>query len=88
MADGKRPRDPRAPLGGARLSEAEILQLLEEAVRQYEECMRLADLADVSDSVETIRPKYDWDNPIGIVVRGRKNAELEWSYGQTERLGA
>lgn len=77
MAGRKRLRDSHAPLGEARLSEAEISQLLGEATRQYEEYIRLADLADLSDSVETSQPKYDWDNPIGIVVTGGRNAGLE-----------
>ncbi len=57
-------------------SEAEVAQLIQEARQQYEECMRLADLADISDRGEVSRPKYAWDNPIGLVVRGTSNAEL------------
>ena len=53
-----------------RPSEAEVSQLLEEAAQQYEECMRLADLADISEFPEASYPKYAWDNPIGLVVTG------------------
>ncbi len=52
-----------------RLSEAEVAQLLQEAAQQYEECMRLADLADISAVDEISHPRYAWDNPIGLVVR-------------------
>ena len=53
-----------------RPSEAEISQLLQEAAQQYEECMRLADLADISEFPEASHPRYAWDNPIGLVVSG------------------
>ena len=53
-----------------RPSEAEVLQLLQQTVQQYEECMRLADLADISEPAKTIAPRYAWDNPIGLVVKG------------------
>ena len=52
-----------------RPSEAEVAQLLQEAAQQYEECMRLADLADISAGDEISHPRYAWDNPIGLVVR-------------------
>ncbi len=54
-----------------RLSEAEVSQLLQEATQQYEEYMRLADLADITKTSEEIEPKYAWDNPIGLVVSKR-----------------
>ncbi len=57
-------------------SETEVAQLIEEARLQYEECMRLADLADISDRDETSHPRYAWDNPIGLVVTESSNAEL------------
>lgn len=59
-----------------RPSEAEVAQLLQEAVQQYEECMRIADLADISAGSEISYPRYAWDNPIGLVVAGPSNAEL------------
>lgn len=59
-----------------RPSEAEVAQLLQEAAQQYEERMRLADLADISAQGEISRPRYAWDNPIGLVVMGASNAEL------------
>ena len=59
-----------------RLSEVEVAQLLKEAERQYEECMRVADLADISETDEIIQPRYAWDNPLGLVVDGQMNAKL------------
>ena len=57
-------------------SETEVAQLIEEARQQYEEYMRLADFADIFYQNETSRPKYAWDNPIGLVVTGPSNAKL------------
>ena len=54
-----------------RPSEVEVSQLLQGAVQQYEECMRLADMADISELGEISHPRYAWDNPIGLVVVGR-----------------
>ena len=54
-----------------RPSEAEVSQLLQEAVQQYEECMRLADLADISEMDKVNHPRYSWNNPIGLVVAGQ-----------------
>lgn len=59
-----------------RLSEAEVIKLFQEAAEQYEECMRLADLADISDEGEPRHPRYTWDKPIGLVVTEPLNAEL------------
>ena len=53
-----------------RPSEAEVARLLQDTVQQYEECMRLADLADVSEVAEESQPRYAWGNPIGLVVTG------------------
>lgn len=55
----------------SRPSEAEVSQLLQKAERQYEECIRLADLADLSDTGEVTHPRYAWDNPIGLTVVGQ-----------------
>ncbi len=55
----------------SRPSEAEIARLLQEAEQQYEECIRLADLADLSDRGEVAHPRYAWDNPIGLTVTGK-----------------
>ena len=68
--------DSRAPQTRTRPSEAEVSRLLQEATQQYEESMRLADLADISEMGEVSHPRYAWDNPIGLVVAGRSNAEL------------
>ncbi len=51
-----------------RPDEAEVFRLLQEAARQYEECVRLADLANISDMSEASQPRYAWDNPIGLVI--------------------
>lgn len=59
-----------------RPSEVEIAQLLQEAAQQYDECMRLADLADISETGEVSHPRYAWDNPLGLVVGGQTNAKL------------
>ena len=60
------------------LSEAEIMQLLQEAAQQYEEYMRLADLTGISaeDEDEVYCPKYDWDNPIGIGIKEPLDGKL------------
>ena len=59
-----------------RPSEAEVTQLFQEAAQQYEECMRLADSADIPAGDEISYPRYAWDNPIGLVVVGPSNAKL------------
>ena len=66
----------QAPQMRIRPSETEIAQLFQKAAEQYEECMRLADLADISDQGEVYHPRYAWDNPIGLVVTRPLNAEL------------
>lgn len=58
------------------LSETEVSHLLQKAAEQYEEYMRIADLADIANQDEPRHPRYDWDNPIGLVVAGHSNAEL------------
>ena len=69
-------RDTHSLRFRARPSEAEVAQLLQEAAQQYEECMRLADLADLSGREEVSYQKHAWDNPIGLVVVGPSNVEL------------
>ena len=69
-------RESRSSSPQTRPSEAEVSQLLQEVAQQYEECMRLADLADISETGEVTHPRYAWDNPIGLVVTRRSNAEL------------
>ena len=78
-------RDSRFSQDRTRPSEAEVIQLLQEAARQYEEYMRLADLADISAEDEIIYPRYAWDNPIGLIVERPSNAGLSWS---SERIEA
>ena len=49
-------------------SEAEIIQLIQEAARQYEEYLKVVDLTEKMDEPEPIKPKYSWSNPIGLVL--------------------
>ena len=69
-------RDMRDPRPRLHPCEMEVAQLLQKAAQQYEECMRLADLADISDQAEFNHARYARDNPIGLVVTGPSNAEL------------
>lgn len=70
MNDAVDSGDPQTLLTKVRPSEAEVSQLLQQTVQQYEECMRLADLADISETPKVSNPRYAWDNPIGLVVKG------------------
>ena len=76
MSDKENIPDSRSSQAKIQPSETEVTQLLKEAAQQYEECMRLADLADIAAQGELSQPRYAWDNPIGLVVTGRSNAEL------------
>ena len=69
--------DARAPLARTQPSEVEVSQLLQKALQQHEECVRVADLADIAEPGEANnRPRYAWDNPIGLVVTERHDAGL------------
>lgn len=59
-----------------RSSEAEVSQLLRETEQLYRECMRISDLADITERAETSYPEYSWDNPIGLVVTKPLKAKL------------
>ena len=76
MTDTGNLKDARDPQMRIQPSETEVARLIQEAAEQYEECMRLADLADISDRGEPIHPRYAWDNPIGLVLTESSNAEL------------
>jgi len=76
MTDTENVRDSRNSPMRTHPSETEVAQLLQDAAEQYEECMRLADLAEIADQGELSHPRYGWDNPIGLVVTRRSNAEL------------
>lgn len=55
------------------------MEVIERAKQQYEEVMRLADLADLPDPLAAateIKPAYSWDNPIGYVVTGSSDGDL------------
>ncbi len=57
-------------------SETEVSDLVRKAAKQYEEYIRLADLADIADQDKLNHPKFSWDNPIGLVITGNANAKL------------
>ena len=76
MTDTNNMREVQAPQKRVQLSETEVLELLQKAAEQYEECVRLSELADISDQGEVYHPRYAWDNPIGLVVTRPLNAEL------------
>ena len=52
-----------------RPSEAEILRMVEEAALAYEETLQISNLADHLADEEAFNPKYDWNTPIGFLVR-------------------
>lgn len=58
-------------------SEAETMQLLEEALQQYEDYINLADMPDYLEYSVVGEPIYSWDNPIGLVVAEKSHAVLE-----------
>ena len=76
MTDTEHSSDSRTSQPRTRPDEAEVSLLLQQAAQQYEEYIRLADLADISEAGGTSHPRYAWDNPIGLVVSRRSNARL------------
>ncbi len=58
------------------LSDAEVTQLIQESARQYEEYIRIAEVADLTDEGEPYRPRYAWDNPIGLEITEPSNTQL------------
>ena len=76
MAHRKRFKDTGRSDLRIKPSEAEIMELLEKAAQQYEECIKLADLSDYPETSEVRQPRYSWDNPIGLVVTERSHANL------------
>ena len=71
-----RGRSPRFPPLANGPTAVHVVQLLCEAEHQYEECMRLADLADVPRQGTSAGPRYARDNPLGLVVALQTNAKL------------
>ena len=57
-------------------SEAEVVQLLKEAARQYEETLRVADAVHDVEDPNKYYPEYSWNNPIGLVLTEQTNADL------------
>ena len=53
------------------------MQLIEEAMRQYEDCINLANMPDYSEDSVVGEPIYSWDNPTGLVVAEKSHAILE-----------
>ena len=76
MADREHSKDSSGPDMKISPSEAEIIQLLQKAAQDYEECMTLADFPDYQEVPEANHPQYSWDNPIGLVVTERSHANL------------
>lgn len=76
MTSKKDPQNLHPSQAQTRPSEDAVLHLLEEAQQQYEEYMRIADLADASAEDEIFYPRYAWDNPIGLVTTEPLDAEL------------
>ena len=70
------PNTPIADNSLRTVSDEDIFRLIEEARQQYEEFMHLAELANLAKSKYVIRPKYAWDNSLGLGLAGRKNAKL------------
>ena len=77
MSDGKHPRHPCEPRVQTNPSEAEAMQLIEEALRQYEDCINLANMPDYLEDSVVGEPIYSWDNPTGLVVAEKSHAILE-----------
>lgn len=69
-------QDSRDGARQIRPSDAEVAQLLQRTSQQYEQSIRLADLADLSDLPAAGQPRYAWDNPVGLVVTGSSHAKL------------
>ncbi len=61
------------------LSEFEILEIVKKAAEQYEEYIRLAELAKIADyqeRPEVYRPRYSWKAPLGLVIDRPPNVKL------------
>ena len=76
MADAKHPNHPCEPGVQVNPSEAETIQLFEEALRQYEAYISLADLPDYLEDLAVGEPIYSWDNPIGLVMAEKSHVIL------------
>ncbi len=77
MAGTEDARNSHRSPARTRPTEEEVTRLLQEAARQYEEYIRIANLADISDEEECFSPKYAWDNPLGFAVVEPKSGE-QW----------
>ena len=64
-----------------RPGEAKVTQLLQETAPQYEECMRIADLADISAVGEINHPRVD----VGQPDRTCRDGTVEHRVGLTFR---
>ena len=76
MADREHSKDSSGPDVKISSSEVEIIQLLQKAAQDYEECMTLADFPDYQEVPEVNHPQYSWNNPIGLVVTERSHGNL------------
>ena len=68
MTDREHSKDSSGSDMQIRPSEAEIIQLLQKASQEYEECITLADLFDYPEVAEVSHLRYSWNNPIGLVL--------------------
>ena len=63
-----------------KLSEIEIMELLQEAKQQYEAYINLPGLCDyagISSQIPKVpQPTYSWDTPIGLVIGGSSYAHV------------
>ena len=76
MTDANDIRDSGNQDTQATLTESEIVQLIQESARLYEEGIQISDLAGLVDLPEESQPRYAWDTPIGLVVTGGSHASL------------
>ncbi len=76
MTNTEDSRDSSTSQTRFRPTEAEVIRLLKETAQQYEEYIRLAELADIVEAPKVNRPRYDWDHPIGLVIREQPDAWL------------
>lgn len=60
----------------AQPGEGRTTQLLEEAAKQYEESLRVADAVFDEEDRNRHYPEYSWNNPMGLVLTEAPHANL------------
>ncbi len=58
----------RPPMLNTSLSDADVVQLLDKAAKQYEEYLSIVKVTDYPEPEEVFQPRYAWDNPMGLVI--------------------